>query len=126
MKTTIPAANRALASLEDRIRERAYYLWIERGCPHGEDWEHWFTAKKQLSALGGPAGSEHSAWEDYSTPSYSIRKTAETHGADPKHRFHAPGTVRDRRLDVIASEARQRVRARHFGGKLRAEAKSPT
>ena len=29
---------------DDRIREIAYFLWLDEGCPHGEDERHWTTA----------------------------------------------------------------------------------
>jgi len=30
---------------EDRIREVAYFLWLEEGCPDGEADRHWSTAE---------------------------------------------------------------------------------
>jgi hypothetical protein len=29
----------------DRIREIAYFLWIDEGCPEGEEVRHWTTAE---------------------------------------------------------------------------------
>jgi len=37
-------------SLERRIRERAYYIWIQEGRPEGRDKEHWRLAEVQLTA----------------------------------------------------------------------------
>ena len=54
----------------------------------------------------------------------SIKNTVAAHLSDPTHRFHAPGSKHDIRLDVVAGEARQRVRGRHFGGSLRAQQKT--
>ncbi len=34
-----------MADLEQRIRERAYLLWQEDGCPHGRDMEFWERAR---------------------------------------------------------------------------------
>ena len=31
--------------MEDKIREVAYRLWEEDGCPHGKDDEHWTKAE---------------------------------------------------------------------------------
>lgn len=39
-------------SREQRIRERAYQLWIEEGCPHGRALDHWTKA----AALVGDSG----------------------------------------------------------------------
>jgi hypothetical protein len=34
---------------EERIRERAYRLWVEEGRPHGKDAEHWQRARELLA-----------------------------------------------------------------------------
>jgi hypothetical protein len=36
--------------LEQRIRERAFFLWIEQGRPEGCDQEHWRQAESELTA----------------------------------------------------------------------------
>ena len=36
--------------LEQRIRERAFQIWIEEGQPHGRDKEHWARAETELGA----------------------------------------------------------------------------
>lgn len=41
---------------EQRIRERAYHLWQEDGCPHGRDVEYWERAS-ELDAMAQSAGS---------------------------------------------------------------------
>lgn len=35
---------------EERIRARAYALWVEEGRPHGRDREHWERAERELQA----------------------------------------------------------------------------
>jgi hypothetical protein len=35
-----------------RIRERAYYLWQENGCPEGRSDEFWAVARAQIDAQG--------------------------------------------------------------------------
>jgi GH25 family lysozyme M1 (1,4-beta-N-acetylmuramidase) len=45
-------------SLEKRIRERAYHMWIAHGCEHGQAEQHWLTAEREVLAtstavLGG-------------------------------------------------------------------------
>ena len=32
------------------IAARAYELWQQSGCPHGQDQEHWFQAERELRA----------------------------------------------------------------------------
>ena len=34
-----------MADIEQRIRERAYRIWIEEGQPHGRELEHWEQAR---------------------------------------------------------------------------------
>ncbi len=36
--------------LEQRIRERAYQIWLEQGQPEGRDKEHWERAKEELAS----------------------------------------------------------------------------
>jgi len=89
---------------ETRIRELAYFLWVDAGCPPNDDLSHWFTAEKLVLA-DTPDPAQH----------FSIRATLAEHNSDPTHRFHDPAKVHDARLDVVAGEARQRVRGRHGG-----------
>ena len=105
---------------EEQIRQRAYFLWLDRGCPGGGDWEHWFTARQELlAAIGRQAADAPSP----ASAHFSIRNTQAAHLSDPSHRFHWTGAAHDNRLDVVAGEARQRVRGRRFGGSLRAQPK---
>lgn len=39
---------------EQRIRERAFQLWIDEGQPEGRDKEHWERAEKELGEVGEP------------------------------------------------------------------------
>ena len=38
---------------EDRIRDRAYQIWQQEGCPEGRDHIHWQMAAEQLAAEQG-------------------------------------------------------------------------
>lgn len=35
--------------LSDRIRERAYEIWVATGCRDGEADQHWLTAERELT-----------------------------------------------------------------------------
>jgi hypothetical protein len=115
------------ASEEDHIRVRAYYLWLDRGCPHGADGQDWFAAQQQQLTATTLAVTEAPA----PTPTtdapahFSIRQTVAEHLSDPTHRFHPPGTVHDRRVDVIAGAAPQRMRGRQPSGSLHPQQKKP-
>jgi hypothetical protein len=37
----------------ERIATRAYEIWVARGCPQGQDTEHWLQAERELG--GKPA-----------------------------------------------------------------------
>jgi hypothetical protein len=103
-----------LASV-DEIRTRAYFLWLDRGRPHGQHDAHWLEAeylqRRAANRLGQPAHA-------------TIRVTVATHQSDPVHQYHAPVSDHDDRLNVIAGEAPQRVRGRHGEGSLRSPEKS--
>ncbi|WP_042691307.1 DUF2934 domain-containing protein [Azospirillum sp. B506] len=36
--------------VEQRIRDRAYAIWLEQGCPHGRDADHWLQAERAILA----------------------------------------------------------------------------
>jgi Protein of unknown function (DUF2934) len=36
---------------DDRIREIAYFLWLEEGCPEGQAERHWRDAQAILESL---------------------------------------------------------------------------
>lgn len=43
-----------MQDLEQAIRERAYHLWVDSGCPDGSAEEHWIAAQREvLSATLG-------------------------------------------------------------------------
>ena len=35
---------------EEEIANRAYQLFVQRGCEHGRDWEDWLLAERELSS----------------------------------------------------------------------------
>lgn len=37
-------------TLEDRIRERAYHIWLAHGCAHGQDDQYWLQAEREILA----------------------------------------------------------------------------
>ena len=39
---------------EDRIRERAYLIWVDEGSPHGRELDHWLRAKWELDGEPKP------------------------------------------------------------------------
>jgi len=36
--------------VEQRIRDRAYAIWLEQGCPEGRDGDHWLQAERDIAA----------------------------------------------------------------------------
>jgi hypothetical protein len=37
-----------MSDVEQAIRERAYQLWLEGGCKHGQADMHWVTAQREI------------------------------------------------------------------------------
>ncbi|MBL8532342.1 MAG: DUF2934 domain-containing protein [Betaproteobacteria bacterium] len=35
-----------------RIREMAYRIWMDEGCPHGRDMDHWLRAQYAVDSIG--------------------------------------------------------------------------
>jgi Protein of unknown function (DUF2934) len=42
----------AMTDRNDRIRELAYLLWLEEGCPEGQSERHWQTAEILFESEG--------------------------------------------------------------------------
>ena len=36
------------AVLRQKIEERAYHIWLESGCRHGDHEHHWFQAEREV------------------------------------------------------------------------------
>ena len=36
------------AALRQKIEERAYHIWLESGCGHGDHERHWLQAEREL------------------------------------------------------------------------------
>ena len=43
---------------QERIRETAYRIWREEGCPHGRDRQHWDQASRLVAMEEGAAGAQ--------------------------------------------------------------------
>ena len=43
-----PESGATTPERNDRIREMAYFLWLDEGCPEGEEERHWTTAEALL------------------------------------------------------------------------------
>jgi hypothetical protein len=82
-----------------QIRERAYYLWLDRGCPTGHDEDIWYAARALLHDHAAP------------TPAQQEQSVA-ARESDPLHHFHDRTKSRDLRSAVASSGAAQRRRAR--------------
>lgn len=55
----------SLTPKQEEIAERAYHLYLESGCKHGGDLEHWLRAEKDLGSrfFSPPAGTKPAATE---------------------------------------------------------------
>jgi hypothetical protein len=60
--------NRPSPITEDRIRERAYRLWIEEGRPHGKEAEHWERARELLALESDPEEGKQEPHQGYNNP----------------------------------------------------------
>ncbi len=45
----IPGLEELEKELDDRVRKRAYEIWLEQGQPQGRELDHWFRAKEELA-----------------------------------------------------------------------------
>jgi hypothetical protein len=42
-----------MSDIEQCIRERAYRIWLEAGCPEGRELDHWDMATELVAIEGG-------------------------------------------------------------------------
>lgn len=60
---------------ENAIREAAYYIWQNAGCPSGQDAQHWAMAVEQLSSCSCKKSSSSSKKSSSSCASKSSSST---------------------------------------------------
>jgi hypothetical protein len=99
MKTDSVVFPAVSAFTDAEIRERAYYLWLEHGCPANRDQEMWFAAQTLLHDRNriSPAEARHDQ---------ARREFA------PELHLHETRLLQDARPDVARSGAPQRQRSR--------------
>lgn len=66
----------AMKPTHEQITQRAYEIYLKRGCPEGCDLEHWLEAERQLSAEAEPAAKETASASADSARSRSPRPAA--------------------------------------------------
>jgi hypothetical protein len=97
-KATSPAPA-ASGPTEADIRERAYYLWLEQGCPPNRDQEMWYAAKTLLH-------------DQANLRREKLRQAIDARQEDQQVRLHESPPARDARPGVARSGAPQRQRSR--------------
>lgn len=81
---------------QDRIRERAYLLWERDGGAHGDDWNYWLMAEREITAedeVTAPPAAPR-APRKTSTGKTSTGKTAPNKAAAPKTKAATKTTAR--------------------------------
>jgi len=65
---------------DDRIREIAYFLWLEEGCPEGAAGRHWLAAETRLES--DPLERKRIEGEPPGEPKERAPSITETAGSD--------------------------------------------
>ena len=60
MKTNEDKHNDPDAALIQKIEERAYQIWFESGCGHGDHERHWLQAERELMGAAKHKGKRQS------------------------------------------------------------------
>jgi hypothetical protein len=47
-------SQRQISPPEDEVARKAYFIYLDQGCPQGQDKQHWFEAEAQLVAARIP------------------------------------------------------------------------
>jgi hypothetical protein len=75
--------------LEQRIRERAYHLWMADGCRDGEAEQHWLIAERDVLAEFSVSAVTTAAAPKSRTRRRAANADTESHRALAKPRRHA-------------------------------------
>ena len=102
-KTTVRKVRETMAhpEREAEIRQIAYYLWLEEGCPHGRHLDHWHKAEsmwREQQAAKQPAESR---------PAKTSRQRKTT-GAAPKTKRRSAKSKSRGARETSASELEKR------------------
>ena len=65
---------------DERIREIAYFLWLEEGCPEGAAERHWLAAETRLES--DPLERKRIEGEPPGEPKERVPSITETAGSD--------------------------------------------
>lgn len=63
-----------MSETEQRIRERAYQLWQQAGCPASRSEEFWFAARREIEGDVPPVGDRPGGAIDYPPESQSVEE----------------------------------------------------
>ncbi|MDA8249828.1 MAG: DUF2934 domain-containing protein [Rhodospirillales bacterium] len=63
-----------MSQAEQRIRERAYQLWQQAGCPAGRSEDFWFAAQREIEGDVPPVGDRPGGAIDYPPESQSVEE----------------------------------------------------
>lgn len=70
--------------VQQRIRDRAYAIWVEEGCPHGRDTDHWLQAERDIAVSLTDTAPAALATAMDTEPAAPKPKRARTGTATPK------------------------------------------
>ncbi len=91
-----------MSDSEGLIRERAYLLWEEAGCPEGRSEDFWFRARDEVEGETPsgdvPEGTQAPLGED--PPSFAVRFGVAT--GMPGERIAEQGVLEDSRVRELA------------------------
>lgn len=65
-----------MSNNENCIREAAYYLWQNAGCPSGQDEKFWSMAVEQISSCSKSSAKKSCCKKSCASSSSSAKKTA--------------------------------------------------
>lgn len=88
-----------MSETEQRIRERAYELWQQAGCPTDRSEEFWFAARQEIEGDVPPVGDRPGGAIDYPAESQSVEEPPAQAGTAvgvPSERIAETGVLDER------------------------------
>jgi hypothetical protein len=98
--------------LEERIRLKAYEIWLEEGRPQGRDKEHWELAKFAVAQQDGLSATLLPPEPPRPEPTEAVKNQAESPTLTDQGEDQAPGKNRWRKILSPSTNRRSRSKAK--------------
>ena len=95
---------------DEAIRAKAHQLWVERGCPEGNDQQDWYEAERLLREAAGQAAARSESIEDQAAESADAASSDSERPASTRTGSSTPAPKRSSKSSNANAKSRTRKR----------------